>query len=1366
MARENDYCTIMSGLSELDFRGNPVPNDLVLIGDHAFPLAMNPRGQVLMAASRYGQGRVVVLGHEDYLTHFPNLIENALMWLMACTGGAGIVGIQKNLGPVADNLCNSPVSTELGDFREGLAVYITDAYSVDACAKDLIAFLKAGGGLIIAGQAWHWANTHSMENVFLNFPGNKVCSVAGIYFTEHTGECGVFPVPSNIPFSWPAVLIVQDFKNDLELLLKGVPQFDIQGKAVASELMVHGPLAFPIAVAPPEKVFIAGAYFGQGRVIVLTHESYLGRESLSTFLINAINWLDGGRKGVVGIIPSLTGAQNILTKSGLNCQFTDLKKDLSVYVCTSYSDAQCEKIQEFVAEGGGLLIGGHAWYWAHKNHGHNVMTEYPGNRILKRMGLSILDNTVTGGVYKAPEITQSFNNAYHFRNGLRYLGNHVTKRYKLTPNEEGCLKQRGNDCASYLHMCTHDCASENDYCTIMSGLSELDFRGNAVPCDLVLIGDHAFPLAMNPRGQVLMAASRYGQGRVVVLGHEDYLTRFPSLIENALMWLMPCTGGAGIVGIQKNVGSVADNLCNLPVSPELGDFREGLAVYITDAYSIDACAKNLIAFVKAGGGLIIAGQAWHWANTHSMENVFLNFPGNKVCSVAGIYFTEHTGECGVFPVPSNIPSSWPALSIVKNFKNDLEFLLKGVSQFDIQGGAVASELMVHGLLAFPIAVTPSGQTFIAGTYYGQGRVIVLTHESYLGRESLSTFLINAINWLDEGRKGIVGIIPSLTEAQNILTKSGLNCQLTDLKKDLSVYVCTSYSDAECEKIQEFVAEGGGLLIGGHAWYWAYENCNVMTEYPGNRILNKMGLSILDNTVTGGLYKAPEIKQSFKDVCHFRNGLRYLGNHVTKGYKLTPNEEVCLKQLGNDCASYLRMRTHDCASYNSVVTLFTDMVKQIGVPQVCSTCPVKTPKDYLMLQIGTELYKTMSDPDVLLPYIIKERPDLPTVSNARVRISANTGDAKEWISTGLYLSPGMRTHMFIPLELLGKNWKVQIGCQTDNISAADVLKRAPVVYERFPLDKKMVQISNLWGGLIYLVAPSKTKVDGVEIVVQTAVKAPYFKSGETSVADWVGGIRQAPAPWAELEFENIIITLESSVIRSLDRPDVVAKIWDSIMRGIADLAAIPQKFPRKERFVADIQISSGFMHSGYPIMMHSTSAPELMNPKKANRRDLWGFMHELGHNQQRGVWEFRPHTTECTCNLWSVYVHEEVLGIDRATAHPNMTPKNRQDCIKDYVKGGRDLEKWTVWTALETYMQLQEKFGWDAFKKVFAAYHVMTGVPNNNPGKMNLYAETFSKVVNMNLSSFFKAWGWPIEPSTEQKISHLPEWSDHPMKQYE
>ncbi|KAJ8403759.1 hypothetical protein AAFF_G00346270 [Aldrovandia affinis] len=186
-----------------------------------------------------------------------------------------------------------------------------------------------------------------------------------------------------------------------------------------------------------------------------------------------------------------------------------------------------------------------------------------------------------------------------------------------------------------------------------------------------------------------------------------------------------------------------------------------------------------------------------------------------------------------------------------------------------------------------------------------------------------------------------------------------------------------------------------------------------------------------------------------------------------------------------------------------------------------------------------------------------------------------------------------------------------------------------------------------------------------------------------------------------------------------------------------------------------------MHAGYPIMMHVSSARKLVKPQKARKKGIWGAIHELGHNQQRGAWEFPPHTTECTCNLWSLYIHETVLGMDRKRVHAAINPTSRKKRAARFLKEGT-LGAWNVWTALETYMQLQEAFGWEAFKKVFATYRHMKKVPKGNKGKMNLYAETFSRAVNMNLAPFFKAWAWPIKPAVEEKLAELPEWTTNPM----
>uniref|UniRef100_A0A3Q3KGN9 Peptidase M60 domain-containing protein n=1 Tax=Monopterus albus TaxID=43700 RepID=A0A3Q3KGN9_MONAL len=897
-----------------------------------------------------------------------------------------------------------------------------------------------------------------------------------------------------------------------------------------------------------------------------------------------------------------------------------------------------------------------------------------------------------------------------------------------------------------------------DYVSLMRGLAELDFSGPSVPSALVLTGDDAFPLVMNSQGQILMAASLYGRGRIVVFGHECYLTAFPALVENALTWLRGDGSENLSVGVHKNVSAVANNLSKSSFQATVvGAFSEnpGVGVYVTDAYSVGADPKELVAFLKAGGGVLLGGQAWSYAADHPMENTLLQFDGNKVSGVAGVYISKKQGMVECLPVYPQIPSSWMSISIGKDFKDDFEFLLQGVSEFEIPGGLLASEVLVHGTLAFPIGT--------AGAYYAQGRVIVVSHEGLLGQEALAPFWNNALHWLDEGRQGVIGVEPD--HALNILRKSGLQCEKTNLREGLSVFVCTAYKNDLVKEIQDFVAEGGGLLVGGHAWYWAQTNSgqNPLTDFSGNKILYKMGLGLLGGTIGGGIYKAPDPSQAIKDTYHFRHLLNRFAGHVTYGKKLTANEEECLKKLGSDCSILLNMKAHDCSSYQQIVSTLTDILMKCGMPQVCESNPVTSPRDHLLLNVGPQIYKVHPNPDALLPHLIKNNPLLPVVYNARIRINANTGGGEEWLSTGLYLSPGMKTYLVIPSAIVDKGWKIQIGCQTDYLGHAE-LKRAPCVHEQIPITKTMMQVWNLWGGLIYVVAPPNTQVQGLEVIVQIAVPAPYYKSGETKLAEW-SLLRTAPSPWAELEFENIIFTVPSDVVRNLERPDELAAMWDAIMRAIADLAAIPPKFPRKERFVTDVQISHGWMHCGYPVMAYKSTAAELVNITRSKKQNLWGPIHELGHNQQRSCWEFPSHTTECTCNLWSLYVHEEVLGFNKAEAHPAMALSDRNQRAQNYVRAGRDLSGWDTWVALETYVQLQEKFGWGAFKKVFGAYHQMSNFPGDNKGKMNLYAETFSNTVGLNLCGFFKAWGWPIETATEEKLSNLPPWSDHPMVKY-
>ncbi|KAK7882831.1 hypothetical protein WMY93_029005 [Mugilogobius chulae] len=900
------------------------------------------------------------------------------------------------------------------------------------------------------------------------------------------------------------------------------------------------------------------------------------------------------------------------------------------------------------------------------------------------------------------------------------------------------------------------------YASIMSGIREVRFEGDPVPCQLLLSGQHSFPLVVNSHGQVLMAGSQYGSGRIVIFSHEAQMSMSPDVTINALKWLKGEKSSNMSVGVHNSTDKqVIDNLHKAGFKVKImNDFSndKGIGVYITCAYYIKEDAQNIIAFMKSGGGVLIGGQAWWWKSQNPKGNTLLEFPGNKVSAVAGIYFSDLYAEKEPVPI-YQIPSSWKSVDLQYDFKDDLQLLLQGLSQFEWEQ-SLASEILVHGRLSFPIGTTEDGRAFLAGGYYGKGRVVVVAHEYHFALENLTSFWDKILHWLDQGRQGVVGIEPEY--ALKVLKRSALNTRHTVFKSSLSVFVRSAYSSAHIQEIQEFVAEGGGLLIGGHAWYWAqsHPGQNYLTEFSGNILLNQMGFSLLSGIIEGGVYKAPNTNTSIKEKYHFRHLLHRLSRCVFENKKLTQHEEGCLPKLADGCVGFLQMENFNSHSHQEIVSILTQMLQKTGLPKVSEHSLAKSPIDRFLQSIAADVYKNCSNQEEFLQIVLKENPKLQTVTNQRINFSIATGDVEEWISTGLYLSPGMKTYISVPGDFVEKGWQLQVNSHTDQLRGNE-LKRAPCVYVRFPVTSKTVLVHNFWGGLIYLIAPPHTQVTEAEVVVQEAVLAPYYKSGVTSLSDW-SGRRRAPSPWAELEFENIVLTVPSKEIRGLDRPDELAMVWDRVMRAVADLAVIPHKFTRKERIVCDVQISAGWMHSGYPIMVHNASAEELLTAKE--HKEMWGPIHELGHNQQRGCWEFRPHTTEATCNLWSVYVHETVLKVPREKAHGSLTPQSRKSCIKTYIKEGRNLNNWSVWVALETYLQLQEKFGWNPFKTVFEAYHTIQNVPGDNKGKMNLYCQTFSETVRMDLTGFFKAWGWPIEGDTEKKLSKLPAWTDHPMAQ--
>ena len=164
-----------------------------------------------------------------------------------------------------------------------------------------------------------------------------------------------------------------------------------------------------------------------------------------------------------------------------------------------------------------------------------------------------------------------------------------------------------------------------------------------------------------------------------------------------------------------------------------------------------------------------------------------------------------------------------------------------------------------------------------------------------------------------------------------------------------------------------------------------------------------------------------------------------------------------------------------------------------------------------------------------------------------------------------------------------------------------------------------------------------------------------------------------------------------------------EFWDQIVAAEDWLASTEEDRKRPERIVADVEISAGYMHSGYPIMIPTSAAPEMVTFGRI-KFPGWGFYHEIGHNHQRGTFTFDG-TGEVTNNVIGMYCYHEVLKKDWLIGHSNITEEARKDHLKKIKDAG---DKWATWKsdpflALTTYIQLMQEFGWESWRKYLYSF---------------------------------------------------------------
>ena len=706
---------------------------------------------------------------------------------------------------------------------------------------------------------------------------------------------------------------------------------------------------------------------------------------------------------------------------------------------------------------------------------------------------------------------------------------------------------------------------------------------------------------------------------------------------------------------------------------------------------------------------------------------------------------------------------------------DRAALLEGINEIGAPG--VPGGVCAFGPQAFAVIAGKDGKTaflpVVAAGHWDKGRIVAIGHNGYLNAFDgyNGTMLSNAARWAageTASEKPKIGVFGNAGLVAH-LKGAGLNAEALDGKNwntRLSTFraVCIDahkIQPQDVEPLARFVRGGGGLVTAATGWGWLYggkDKALLATEFAGNKLLEPAGLVFTSGTPEKST-KTGYTTGGDLTLLNASTALEAIVNHTAKKVTLTPAQ---LSQAGATLADALRALPPDDQILLPRINALAAASGSADFPRPDHPLLADNAIARLLVTLQLESYRNTKPEQLKANPAANVFPGAVPQNARRIPSSVVVIDTgvPAWHSTGLYAAPGELIRVQIPAEYADKGFGIRIGCHTDALWHVDKWLRAPEISRHEPIKAAITSAANPFGGLIYIEVPDKLTPAKINVAIGGAVEAPHYVLGETKLMDWKMRLRNAPAPWAELETGKVILSVPSEKIRQLDDPESLMKFWDQVLDAEADLATIPRERKRAERIVPDVQISLGYMHSGYPIMTwldksveHSVSLAEM-------KQGSWGHFHELGHNHQVGDWTFDG-TVEVTCNLFSLYCMETLCGKPPGQGHDAMKPDAVDKRLRGYLSGADKFTRWKSdpFLALIMYHQLRVGFGWETYKKVFAEYRDLPKDqrPKNDEEKHDQWMMRFSKAAGKNLGPFFEAWGVPTSSTARNSLKDLPAW---------
>ncbi|WP_316820770.1 M60 family metallopeptidase [Pedobacter gandavensis] len=687
---------------------------------------------------------------------------------------------------------------------------------------------------------------------------------------------------------------------------------------------------------------------------------------------------------------------------------------------------------------------------------------------------------------------------------------------------------------------------------------------------------------------------------------------------------------------------------------------------------------------------------------------------------------------------------------------------------------------------------------IASSDLGKGKILILGSSAYFKKPMINDAEVikgidGILNWAKPSNKPerpLIGIYGDGMEDFLSYIKNKSNCYQIDgkiiRKKTAVIFLTQDITDSLMLKnLHQYIKRGGTLVFGspyGELSWDRKSSYPIIQDLKINSLFLKAGFCNNPNRMFAARFTEKRLSaDTIPPYLHPQTLLPWLA-------KNDPNKiDYLLQPLFIDPTIKLMV------DHNEVNSHILKQVKQVFKYADSSFFPSKENPvkinnneqvwGYRFNQLLAEkkyVNKVGAKAENYINFPGKVTKESPRIKNEEVTIPVRVGNQGlsephptyfRPHSTGFYVPAGERVVISLNKSYTTQQLKAQIGVHNDDISELEVITRDGSDLTRtFELNKTKTEIYSPYGGLLLISIPDSSTLKSVGFSLTGAVRAPHFDLYKTSEEEWLTTIRNYPAPWAELATENIVFTIPSARIRTLDQPGRLLEFWDKVMNANAELADISPKRVHPERIIVDSDVAYGYMFTTRTkIVVPDDESTELMlDVNRLEKEGSWGHIHEIGHRHQFKDIDFSG-LTEITVNLFTLFTYHQVLnqGLFDNEKFPNKQALTNK--VESYLKTSPSFKTWKKdsFLALSMYVQLIDSFGWEPIKKVFRKYRTLPkeAYPKSDQDKIDLWFTSICDATNSNLTDFFDIWQIPVSKDSKQKVKEYKTWLPQEMLKY-